>query len=294
MKFRRSPRGPAGRASSLHPLRAPRPPSAASNTYTGQPDEQYAVLLQGLSDLGEGVTMVVDSRFVYVNDAFCQISGYARDELLALETVAALAPANITEQARQRLARLRENAEIGRFRGALRHKAGHTVDLEVSTKLVQHHGRPMHLSVMRDVSTRAQAEHALAQANALVQLLQAIAIACNEAMSLDAALAATLRDICTYTGWPVGQVYLTNRAGELEATAIWHTDDPNRYAAFRHRSDHTRIAPGVGVFGHVFAHGRPAWIVDLAQEHEFLRRAEAAACGLVSAFALPILLGREI
>ena len=85
-----------------------------------------------------------------------------------------------------------------------------------------------------------------------------------------------------------------NEAGELESTQLWHVDQPERYTAFRDLSDRRRLAPGAGVFGHVFTSGQPTWIADLAREHDFVRKAAAEACGIVSAFALPILLSGQV
>src|SRR5262249_20265833 len=82
-----------------------------------------------------------------------------------------------------------------------------------------------------------------------LDLLQAIAVAANEAQSLDVALRTALDRVCGYTGWPVGHAYLvaTDGSGELVPTSLWHLRDAARFAEFQDSTGATRLARGSGL-----------------------------------------------
>jgi PAS domain S-box-containing protein len=128
-------------------------------------DERYAMLLQGLSDLGEGVILGEGSKIIYANQAFCELSGYSLDELLALPSASALAaPAHETASA-ERMRRLAGGQQIDRFEGALRHKSGRVVPLEIASKIIGTASRVQFISVMHDITSRKEAEARLQALN---------------------------------------------------------------------------------------------------------------------------------
>src|SRR5439155_21208580 len=49
--------------------------------------ELFQALLEAQREVGEGLVIVDGERPLYVNGAFCQITGYSLDELLALPSV---------------------------------------------------------------------------------------------------------------------------------------------------------------------------------------------------------------
>lgn len=129
-----------------------------------------------------------------------------------------------------------------------------------------------------------------------LELLQAIAIAANEATALEDAARITIERVCAYTGWPVGHAYYVDEASphELTPTAIWSLTDGARYKSFMELSEHLRLREGVGLPGRVLASRKPAWIVDVTMDPNFLRAKAARAVGLHAAFAFPVLTGNDL
>src|SRR5438552_3566014 len=107
----------------------------------------------------------------------------------------------------------------------------------------------------------------VAERTALLELLQAITAAANEATSLEAVLQLTIDQICAYTGWPVGHVYLVaaEDSDRWIPSPIWHLDSPARFAAFQQATQATQIhASGDDIIGRVIASGQPEWHGDVA------------------------------
>jgi len=131
---------------------------------------------------------------------------------------------------------------------------------------------------------------------ALLKLLKSVAIAANEATSVDEALQTCLDRVCAHTGWPVGHAYLVQSGSvtELESSGCWHLGEGERFEGFRRVTDRTRFLPGVGLPGRVLISTRPAWITDVTTDPNFPRAASAAEAGIKAAFAFPVLAEGEV
>ncbi|MEA2395544.1 MAG: hypothetical protein QOJ82_3435 [Solirubrobacteraceae bacterium] len=125
-----------------------------------------------------------------------------------------------------------------------------------------------------------------------LELLEAVAAASNEASAIEPALGAAIVHVCAHTRWPVGHAHLASEeTGALRPTGVWYLEDEARFGAFRAASQDPRFLSPAGLPGRVMASGEPAWIADVAVDPDFPRAQAAAAAGLRSAFAFPILSG---
>ncbi|MCH8269458.1 MAG: response regulator, partial [Acidobacteria bacterium] len=147
-----------------------------------------------------------------------------------------------------------------------------------------------------DVTERKRAQAALQRETAYVQLLQVVAVAANEASTVEGALQVCLDQVCAHTGWPVGHVYLPAKdsTGELAPTTLWHLEDRERFDKFRKVTEATRFAPGIGLPGRVLASGKPAWIIDVTKDPNFPRAKLAKDIGVKAGFGFPVLVGKEV
>lgn len=157
-------------------------------------------------------------------------------------------------------------------------------------------------SELAQIEARQVTEHLVAERGRLerqtaaLALLESVATAANEASTVDDAVDLAVAAVCSYTGWPVGHAYLVaDTTGELVDTGIWHSDGSCGMDQFKAASQQARLVVGVGLGGPVLRLARATWIADLASDPHFTRNeAAAAAAGLVSAFAFPILVGTEV
>ncbi len=139
-------------------------------------------------------------------------------------------------------------------------------------------------------------EQRVSERTALIQLLQEIAAAANEADSVEWALQFALDRICLYIGWPVGHVYLLPEAGPraIIPGPIWHFDQPEQFEMFRQATEANHFPPGVGLPGQVLANDAVVWINDVTEHPNFPRAQAAAATGLRAGFGFPIWAGEEV
>jgi PAS domain S-box-containing protein len=147
-----------------------------------------------------------------------------------------------------------------------------------------------------DITQRKEAEAALHRQTAFVELLQAVAVAANEASTVDEAMQLCLERVCAHTGWPLGHVYAVSEdgTGELVPTAVWHLSDAERFEPFRTTTEEVRFVSRGELPGRVLASAKPVWIVNVTEDPNFPRAAAAAACGIKAGFGFPVLIEHEV
>jgi two-component system NtrC family sensor kinase len=141
----------------------------------------------------------------------------------------------------------------------------------------------------------ATLEQRVAERTALLELLQDITIAANEATGSAEALQFAVERICAYVGWPVGHAYLAVAPGMTRwaPTSIWHLQDTQQFSAFQQATQTSERAREKGTIDQVGVHKQPVWNVDVSTDLAPHRRDAALAAGLKAGFAFPILVGQE-
>ncbi|MCZ6808042.1 MAG: GAF domain-containing protein [Deltaproteobacteria bacterium] len=141
-----------------------------------------------------------------------------------------------------------------------------------------------------------EASRAIREGERRTHLLKEVALAANQAMSPEDAFQVTVDQVCTFTGWPVGHVYLPAGDGtpELVPTEIWHLDDSDAFTAFKGVTATARFAPGVGLPGRVLSSGAPAWIEDLTVDPNAPRAQQAKDIDVRGAFAFPVMVENQV
>jgi GAF domain-containing protein len=129
-----------------------------------------------------------------------------------------------------------------------------------------------------------------------VELLRLIAVAANEASTIEDAMQFALDQICAHTGWPVGHVYLPagDSTGDLVPTTLWHIENSKRFETFRKITAELRVPLGIGLPGRVLESGNPLWIMDVTEDLNFPRAKDAKDIGVRAAFGFPLLAATEV
>ncbi len=128
----------------------------------------YDNLLRAQSDLGEGVAMLnfKGGKLFHVNDAFCMLHGITREALLSMpdylkRTLPREEQKNF-ERHRRLLRAGVESAVV--FESVIRRKDGKRITVEISMKAVRGNEGGNCIMVIRDITERKKAQHALQQA----------------------------------------------------------------------------------------------------------------------------------
>jgi PAS domain S-box-containing protein len=155
-----------------------------------------------------------------------------------------------------------------------------------------HYGRIVKwFGMLTEIEDQKKGERALERENALVRLLHQVTVAAYEAATFEEVLQAGLDQVCAYTGWPVGHVYVraSSDAQGLVPTTIWHLDRPEEFASFVRVTEATPLAAGAGLPGRVLVSAKPHWIMDVTVDSNFPRAKAAANLGVKGAFGFPVL-----
>jgi PAS domain S-box-containing protein len=237
-----------------------------------------------------------------------RIFGYTAAEAVG-QHISLIIPAERRAEEDDVLARLRRGEKVDHFETVRQAKDGRKINISLTVSPVRNaEGRIIGASkVARDITERKRTEAALQQAHAtleqrvlertaLLELMQDITKAANEAPRSAEALQYAVDRICAHTGWPVGHVYLAVAPGadRWAPTALWHLDAPERFAAFQQATQGLECAVGEGLIGRVGARGQPEWCVAVATDPAFHRRSAVQGTGLSTGVACPILVGSEV
>jgi diguanylate cyclase (GGDEF)-like protein/PAS domain S-box-containing protein len=228
----------------------------------------------------------VDGRFLQVNDKYCDIVGYPREELLRMN----IAEVNF-EQRRSDAPDLRKKVLAGEMNSfslekQLRRRDGSPVWATITISAVRGPDNAVQhfLSVVEDIIERKREEQ-------LRVLEHAVTRSLAEADSESTALTAAIQAICETEGWEYGQYWrLDENAGVLRCDCFWIV--PSAAVAIRNFLDKSRdvVFPrGVGLMGRVWESGEPLWVADISADPRVLRKEIVRETGLRGTFRFPVI-----
>jgi PAS domain S-box-containing protein len=108
-----------------------------------------------------------EGRYLEVNDAFCRLIGYSREEIVGNTALGLGVWVDLEERARIRIL-LQENGKVSEFPCRLMASSGEIKDIYLSVETIEVDGRLCMLSVVQDVTERKAAEKELLQQRLLL------------------------------------------------------------------------------------------------------------------------------
>ncbi|MBI5365574.1 MAG: PAS domain S-box protein, partial [Planctomycetes bacterium] len=191
------------------------------------------------------VTMDAEGRVTGWNAQAEAIFGRPRAEVLGKDLAEIIVPPEHREAHRRGLRTFLEKGR-GSFVNqrveirALR-RNGQEFPIELAISPLKAGGRFSFSAFVRDITARKQAEQALKQQTTLVKLLQEIAVAANEAATVEHALQFGVDKICAAMSWPIGHACVRppNGAEELVCARVWHVPDGGAYDELRRLTETT-------------------------------------------------------
>jgi len=146
-----------------------------------------------------------------------------------------------------------------------------------------------------EIQRRKDAENSLRHETDLLHLLNKIAVSANEAQDIEEASSICIKEICSFTGWPVGHAYIYEEHSEiLTPSTIWKTEKGEGFKKFQKITKETKFKRGEGLPGRVIESGKPEWILDVSKDKNFPRAKNFPEIPIKSAFAFPALAGDRV
>ena len=237
------------------------------------------------------ITMDDEGRVIEFNPAAERTFGLRQEQVVGRDLASLIIPPPLRARHREGLARYLATGE-GPFLGKRLELSGLRADgielpLEAAITRIQTDGPPLFTAYLRDISEAKRVEQ---HRNVRLTVTHAL----SAAASVEEGASGVLRGVCENLGWDVGFFWMLDEAGSaLRCTKSWHLPEVP-VDEFEASSSRRAFGRGEGLPGRVWESGKPAWVLDVLQETNFLRLAAAARYGLHSAFACPITVGDQL
>lgn len=259
-----------------------------------QSEDRFAKVFQ-TSPIGICITTFAEGRIIDVNQRYCELFGYSRNELIGKSS----AELGIWTQPsdRQKI-----------FDLLNRHHRVNNAELTFYTKnrderhcLVSYEQIILDVqlcvvSMIADNTERKTFEKALERNNALIKLLQEVSVAANEANDVESALQFATQRVCEFTGWDIGHVYLLPRKENPEIiSSVWHMESPERFEKFRTVSNRMRFTENSqSLVYRVVSSERAEWTGDVGNELGPVRAQVAVSSGIKAAYGFPVITQQQV
>ncbi|GJQ45159.1 MAG: GAF domain-containing protein [Candidatus Jettenia caeni] len=126
------------------------------------------------------------------------------------------------------------------------------------------------------------------------KLLQSIALEIAEAENSHDALSVVLRNLCEFTGWIYGEVWLSSPDKKyLERHMAWHTDS-RKLEEFKEQGKKFTLPMGIGLPGRVWSSKKPVWAPDAIIQRDISCASVAKDSGLKTAMGIPVIANDEV
>ena len=146
------------------------------------------------------------------------------------------------------------------------------------------------LGIGRDIGERRRKA-------ALLQLLESLARATNEAITPELAMQECIERVYKHGGWKIGHfaLFAPQRETTTEPVSFWHCEDRGLFGAFiRHCDDYGYLGLSGRFVGSAVRERRPVWIDDISRNSNQGRLRAAKNFGIRAGFVFPVFVRDEL
>jgi diguanylate cyclase (GGDEF)-like protein/PAS domain S-box-containing protein len=185
-----------------------------------QQGERQSSLLHAVSDIGEGLVITQDGRFVAGNAAYLHLTGYTAAELAALPSLIELAPPEEQQHLAEQLAtRLAGGEAPFRYESAMITKDGRRIQVEAAVRSLSTEGRHRLLALVHDITERHRSEVAERESEQRFRTLFEQAQVAMAFAALDGRIFSVNPAFCLWLGYTEAELR------SLSMFDITHPDD---------------------------------------------------------------------
>ncbi len=238
------------------------------------------------------ITSLIEGKILQLNTAGLKLLGYEAEELIGKTMRDYIADSSYRDNL---VDKLTQNRHIKVPDLPMRRKDGTIVHIEVVLNLTTFNGSPAILGFCRDKTDELAALKANQDKAATLSLLRKVAVAANEADSLEVAIKICMEEICNYCAWPIGHALLPDiNTGLLESSGLWYFKNPKEYQHLKSWCNGIQFAAGEGLPGQVLASKEPVLLPDASIDSGLPRGDIKEGVGIQSAFAFPVLVDGQV
>jgi PAS domain S-box-containing protein len=245
-------------------------------------EENYRAMFE---NAGVGITRVdLKGAIADMNQKFCEMVGYTREELLERPLRDLTHPDDYTEGAATRGQLMSGSADSATGEKRFLRKDGSVVWARRTMSIVRDEdGKPQYvISIVEDITQRKEVEQRQA-------IEHAVTLALSESISIEEAIPRVIRIVCENLGYAYGARRVFDaRDGVLRTMESWHVADLPAEEFQRTSAQSVDSSRRGGLNRQVWETAEPVWIEDVAEATTLRRREAALGAGLNSAFAFPI------
>lgn len=232
--------------------------------------------------VGMGVLSGRD-RWVDANERLCEILGYSREELLALDRTDTTHPSDLSAETAE-LARVRKgDTGSTQLEERYRLRDGRSLWVSVTTARTRPDD-PLAtdlLVIVQDLTARRESQRGLSVQHLVSRIIV-------ESKSAPDTLRTVLAEVGQTLRWSYATYWELDRGADaLRPLHSWMSSDRS-FAEFDRKTKAIVLRRGEGFPGRIWETGQPHWESDLATPAVYPRSAEASAGGLHSAFGIPV------
>ena len=127
-----------------------------------------------LDNCGDGIFLVQNSRYLFINSIFSAISGYSEEDLYDLDVYKIIVPDDQTPLCSFATDSINGTDHQKRYVGKIFTKSGEIKMVEFTFCIIEYKGKPAILGRVRKITDQVDVEHALFQAKKKLQLLSLV------------------------------------------------------------------------------------------------------------------------
>ncbi len=244
-------------------------------------EEKYRNVVERAND---GIAIIQDARFEYVNPRLAEITGYTAEELIGTSFTHYVHPAELPKLADRYERRMAGEDVPSVYETVLQRKDGSEMYAELNAGLITYQGRPADLVIIRDVTERKQATEEIRRRTAQLEALREVELELTAQLDLDTLLNSIVARAIELLGGTAGGMYLYDPERDVLKWAIAvgpHMASPG-----------TVLHRGEGLSGKIWETGEPLSVDDYRRWEG--RAAVYEECQFIAVVGAPVRWGDEL
>lgn len=224
----------------------------------------------------------LNGRITTWNQAAARLFDYPPEEIIG-QPITLLSAPDRHEEEQGFLVRIQRGESVEHYETVRRRKDGTLIDISLTVSPIKdENARVIGASMIgRDITSRVRDQRRRAAQYTVASLLAG-------SLSLSEVGPLIIQTVASGGNWIAGSIWsCDDDCATLRCATMWHTGG-SQLEKFEQVTRATSLVGATGLPGRVVASHKPAWIADVAQDHDFPRAAAAAAAGLRGAFAFPL------